>query len=171
MALQAARTPPFFTMGTPARRMIVDSLRRTWPSSTWVRLSLLVVRTGLYSPPVSVCPAVWPISQRFVKRVIFLLAANVIILGAEYHCYCSDVTCSFPVSGTFTEAQRVVFEAVHDAQRAVMNAMKPGVSWARMHELAEATILKALINGGVLIGKVDDMVAVNLGELSVTLYL
>lgn len=99
------------------------------------------------------------------------LAASVCILGAEYHCYCSDVTCSFPVSGTFTETQRVVFEAVHEAQRAVMNAMKPGVSWARMHELAEATILKALINGGILIGKVDDMLAVNLGKLYVNMYL
>ena len=29
--------------------------------------------------------------------------------GAEYCCYCSDVTCSWPVNGKFTEAQKVGF--------------------------------------------------------------
>ena len=29
-------------------------------------------------------------------------------MGAEYHCYCSDITCSYPVNGRFTPEQRVV---------------------------------------------------------------
>jgi len=38
-------------------------------------------------------------------------------MGAEYHCYCSDITCSYPVNGRFTPEQRTVYEAVLEAQR------------------------------------------------------
>ena len=30
-------------------------------------------------------------------------------MGAEYHCYCSDITCSFPANGRFTAEQREVY--------------------------------------------------------------
>ncbi|GBG61243.1 hypothetical protein CBR_g19775 [Chara braunii] len=55
------------------------------------------------------------------------------------------------------------FQGVLAAQRAVMNAMKPGVSWVHMHRLAERTILKALKDGGVLQGSVDEMMDQHLG--------
>ena len=78
-------------------------------------------------------------------------------MGAEYHCYASDITCSFPIvdaakggGGGFTAAQRLVYEAVLDAQRAVLGALRPGASYADLHELAEAAILCALLAGGVL---------------------
>ena len=47
-------------------------------------------------------------------------------MGAEYHCYCSDITCSYPIRGTFDATQRWVYCAVLDAQREVMSRMKPG---------------------------------------------
>jgi methionine aminopeptidase len=37
-------------------------------------------------------------------------------MGAEYNCYASDITCSFPVSDSFSANQRVVYEAVLGAQ-------------------------------------------------------
>jgi Xaa-Pro dipeptidase len=33
-------------------------------------------------------------------------------MGAEYHNYVSDITCSFPVSGKFTADQRVIFTSL-----------------------------------------------------------
>ena len=48
-------------------------------------------------------------------------------MGAEYHCYTSDITCSYPVNGKFTENQRMVYSAVLDAQRQILAVMKPGV--------------------------------------------
>ena len=54
-------------------------------------------------------------------------------MGAEYRCYCSDITCSYPVNGTFTEDQKMVYNAVLDAQKNIFAAMKPGCSWPDMH--------------------------------------
>lgn len=58
-----------------------------------------------------------------------LLAGDMCLfdMGAEYHCYCADITCSFPANGKFTEDQKIVYNAVLKAQRAVEAAMKPGV--------------------------------------------
>ena len=47
-------------------------------------------------------------------------------MGAEYHCYCSDITISFPVNGKFTPDQRIIYEAVLKANLAVQSEAKPG---------------------------------------------
>ncbi|KAJ1454905.1 peptidase M24, structural domain-containing protein [Pelagophyceae sp. CCMP2097] len=86
-------------------------------------------------------------------------------MGAEYHCYASDITCSFPVRGTFDADQRMVYEGVLAAQKNVLGAMKPGASWADMHLLAEKTILDHLVSGGVLVGAIDDLVAAGIGAV------
>ena len=86
-------------------------------------------------------------------------------MGGEYHCYCSDVTCSFPVDGHFSADQRLVYEAVLSASRAVLSAMKPGVSWLDMHRLAERRILEALLAGGVLQGSLEELEAAHVGAL------
>lgn len=57
-------------------------------------------------------------------------------MGGEYYCFSSDITCSFPANGKFTEDQRAIYEAVLRSSRAVMSAMKPGEggaggSWGR----------------------------------------
>ena len=57
-------------------------------------------------------------------------------MGCEYHCYCSDITCSFPASGQWSEDQRAAYTAVMEAVGAVEKAMKPGVVWSDMHYLA-----------------------------------
>lgn len=85
-------------------------------------------------------------------------------MGAEFHCYGSDITVTYPASGTFTVDQRLVYEAVFAAQTAVMDAMKPGVAWPDMHFLAQRTLLQRLRDGGMLRGDVDDMMRVNLGS-------
>jgi len=47
-------------------------------------------------------------------------------MGAEYYGYASDITCSFPANGKFTEDQKNVYNAVLKANRAVFSAIKPG---------------------------------------------
>lgn len=89
-------------------------------------------------------------------------------MGAEYHRYASDVTCSFPADGSFTADQRAVYETVLEAQWAVMKAMKPGVSWLDMHELAYRIICERLRDVvGVLrkTASVDEMMKANVASL------
>ena len=47
-------------------------------------------------------------------------------MGGEYCCYASDIACSFPCNGKFTEDQKTIYCAVLKANRAVMAAAKPG---------------------------------------------
>jgi len=86
-------------------------------------------------------------------------------MGSEYYCYSSDITCSFPANGKFTDDQKIIYEAVLKASRAVMDAVKPGVSWVDMHLLAEKTQLEELIKHGLLKGDIDEMMDSRLGAI------
>lgn len=66
--------------------------------------------------------------------------------------YVSDITCSFPRSGAFSADQRIIYSGVLEAQRAVFDMMRPGVSWPACHKAAEAKIIEALTLAGVLVG-------------------
>lgn len=83
-------------------------------------------------------------------------------MGAEYHCYTADVTCTYPVSGVFTEPQRVVYEAVWEAVLAVERTIRPGINYKDMHRLAQRTLLTEMCKAGLLSGNVDDMMQANL---------
>ena len=59
-------------------------------------------------------------------RYILFIDLSLFDMGCEYYCYGSDVTCSFPVNGHFTDDQKMVYEAVLAASRAVMDNTKEG---------------------------------------------
>uniref|UniRef100_H2ZPY4 Xaa-Pro dipeptidase n=1 Tax=Ciona savignyi TaxID=51511 RepID=H2ZPY4_CIOSA len=40
-------------------------------------------------------------------------------MGGEYYCYASDITCSYPVNGKFTDDQKAIYNAVLKSNRAV----------------------------------------------------
>ena len=74
--------------------------------------------------------------------------------------YVSDVTSTVPVSGTFEEDQKNIYNIVLEANQEVQKNAKPGVSWTDMHLLAEKVILTGLQKLGLLDpkAKVEDMV-------------
>ena len=78
-------------------------------------------------------------------------------MGAEYYCYASDITCTFPSNGKFTPQQKVAYEATLRANRAVLDAIQPGVSWVEMHLLADRIILEDLTKAGILKGDINEM--------------
>eukprot|EP00730_Choanoeca_flexa_P018336 TRINITY_DN8908_c0_g1_i1.p2 TRINITY_DN8908_c0_g1~~TRINITY_DN8908_c0_g1_i1.p2 ORF type:complete len:235 (+),score=62.90 TRINITY_DN8908_c0_g1_i1:908-1612(+) len=80
-------------------------------------------------------------------------------MGAEYNCYCSDITCSYPMNGKFSPDQKTIYEGVLRAVTAVEACLKPGISWPDMHQLALEEITKTLIQLGVLKGDVKAIVA------------
>ncbi|MBL4771317.1 MAG: aminopeptidase P N-terminal domain-containing protein [Planctomycetes bacterium] len=72
--------------------------------------------------------------------------------GAEYQCYASDVTRTFPVSGTFSEPQRALYEVVLKAQEAAIAAVKPGVPTDQIHEVSLNGLVDGLIELGLIEG-------------------
>lgn len=86
-------------------------------------------------------------------------------MGCSAYGYKSDVTTTFPVNGRFTAKQRGIYEAVLEANRAVLSAAKPGVDWTDMHLLADKVILTRLADIGIVQGDIDEMVAKRLGSV------
>ncbi len=64
--------------------------------------------------------------------------------------YTADVTRTLPVSGTFSEPQRRVYEAVLAAQEAGIAAAQPGASFADVHKASIAVIAEHLDAWGLL---------------------
>ena len=71
-------------------------------------------------------------------------------MGFRIGGYCSDVTSTVPINGKFTERQKVIYDAVLNANREVMKNLKAGVSWTDMHIIAERVILAKLQEVGIL---------------------
>lgn len=84
-------------------------------------------------------------------------------MGSEYECYGADITTSFPEGGKFTPKQRIIYDAVWAAVKAVEDRIRPGINWRDMQTLSYRIILTHLRDAGLLIGDIDEMMAVNLG--------
>lgn len=71
--------------------------------------------------------------------------------------WASDITRTWPVSGTFSASQRAMYEVVLRAQVACVDAVRPGASYRAIHDLAKRTLVEGLVALGVLRGSVDGL--------------
>ena len=60
--------------------------------------------------------------------------------GARMNHYSADIQRTVPVDGRFTDHQRRVYQGVLDVQKAVIAAVRPGVTWQELHDLAVARL-------------------------------
>jgi len=86
-------------------------------------------------------------------------------MGGEYYCYTSDITCSFPANGKFTEKQKGIYNAVLKSSRAVLDSVKPGISWKDMHLLADRVQLEEMKKLGIIHGDIEAMMEARLGAI------
>jgi Xaa-Pro aminopeptidase len=75
--------------------------------------------------------------------------------GAEFECYASDITRTFPVGGRYSPEQRALYDIVLDAQLAAIEEVRPGRSFDAYHEAAVRVITKGLCRLGLLAGSVE----------------
>jgi Xaa-Pro aminopeptidase len=75
--------------------------------------------------------------------------------GAEYACYASDITRTFPVNGRFSPEQRALYDIVLAAQTAAIDEVRPGRSFDAYHEAAVRVITRGLIRIGLLEGSLE----------------
>lgn len=78
--------------------------------------------------------------------------------GCELEGYASDITRTFPVSGTFSAAQRDCYEWVLSAQEAALKALKPNAPFTAYHEAAVRVLGEAMISLKLLKGPVDRVI-------------
>lgn len=71
-------------------------------------------------------------------------------LGAQYGYYSADISRTFPVSGRFTERQRVFYDLVLKAHDAVLDMLKPGVPFTRINEVVHEIYAKELKSLGLI---------------------
>ncbi|KAL0586410.1 hypothetical protein ABG067_004023 [Albugo candida] len=79
-------------------------------------------------------------------------------MGAELHGYVSDITCTFPINGTFTPDQKFIYEAVLKAHDTVIEAIKPGTSYIGLHLLSHRVLTQVFLEHGFFRnGTVDEL--------------
>ncbi len=78
--------------------------------------------------------------------------------GAEYERYSGDVTRTFPANGTFTEAQREIYQLVLDAHNAIIDAIRPGVSIDEPHQKSIELLTESMLSLGLLKGKTKKLI-------------
>jgi Xaa-Pro aminopeptidase len=78
--------------------------------------------------------------------------------GCEIDCYASDITRTFPVSGTFSPEQKAIYELVLKSQEAAFAAIGPGKHWNQAHEATVQVITAGLVELGLLQGDVGELI-------------
>jgi Xaa-Pro aminopeptidase len=74
--------------------------------------------------------------------------------GCELGYYASDVTRTFPVNGRFTPEQRALYDVVLDAQLEAIAAIKPGIPYTDVHDVAVRVLTEGLCRYGLIEGPV-----------------
>jgi Xaa-Pro aminopeptidase len=78
--------------------------------------------------------------------------------GAEYDCYASDLSRTFPVNGRFSAAQKALYEVVLAAQAAAIKQVRPGNHWNAPHVAAVRVLTRGLVKLGILKGKPAELI-------------
>jgi Xaa-Pro aminopeptidase len=79
--------------------------------------------------------------------------------GGEVEGYTADVTRTFPVSGSFTKAQRALYQVVLSAQKRAIAEVRPGITVDGLHDQVVRWLTEGLLELGLLKGSADERVA------------
>ena len=79
--------------------------------------------------------------------------------GCEFEYYTADVTRTWPVNGSFSPAQRELYEAVLKAEELTIQSVKPGVKFSELQNTAARSLTESLVKLGILEGDVEELLA------------
>lgn len=96
----------------------------------------------------------------YVKNNATIQANDLVLVdaGCEIDYVSADITRTFPASGKFTEPGLSVYRWVLRAQEAAISAIKPGATYAQVHEAGLEVLCRGLKAMGVLKGSVKSIV-------------
>lgn len=78
--------------------------------------------------------------------------------GCEYHFYAGDITRSFPASGTFTAAQRDLYQAVLEVQIQAIDDLQVGIDSVTWRKRTEERLTEKMLDLGLLKGSLEQLV-------------
>ena len=70
--------------------------------------------------------------------------------GCAWQCYASDITRTFPLSGTWSKEAKAIYDLVERMQEACVNRLAPGVRYLDLHILAHQIAIDGLLSLGIL---------------------
>ena len=77
--------------------------------------------------------------------------------GAEFSCYASDISRTFPVNGKFSPEQKALYEIVLSAQESAFEKCAAGLGWNEPHDAAVTVIAQGLLDEGLLRGSLEQV--------------
>ena len=92
-------------------------------------------------------------NQRLKKGELILIDA-----GCEYKYYASDITRTIPVDGTYSPAQKKLYNMVLKTQLQIIKMIKPGVKRSELQQKAVKLLSKGMINFGILKGPLNKVI-------------
>ncbi|WP_258110443.1 aminopeptidase P family protein [Alicyclobacillus sp. SP_1] len=69
-------------------------------------------------------------------------------LGAACRYYSADISRTFPVNGKFSALQKQYYQLVLDTEEAVIAAVRPGVTWKELNDIAKSSLAKGMMKLG-----------------------
>lgn len=79
--------------------------------------------------------------------------------GTEHGFYATDITRTLPVSGKYSEKQKVIYEIVRKTHEAIINAVRPGVTFKQLDNLFYQMTIDGLIEKGIITGNRDEIIS------------
>ncbi len=77
--------------------------------------------------------------------------------GGELSGYAADITRTFPINGKFTAPQKALYQLVLDTKTQVIAAIKPGITFAKLNEIANECLTKGLFDLAILSGDLTEL--------------
>jgi Xaa-Pro aminopeptidase len=98
--------------------------------------------------------------MHYVDNAAKMRSGDLVLIdaGCELEHYASDVTRTFPVSGSYTVEQRALYELVLAAQLAAIEVIKPGRHWNEPHDASVRVVTAGLVKLGLLKGGVAGLI-------------
>ena len=78
--------------------------------------------------------------------------------GCQYQYYCCDVTRTFPVSKTFSQQQKDIYQVVFQAQKNALSVAVAGSSLEKIHRTTIESLTQGLIDLGLLQSSLDQAI-------------
>lgn len=79
--------------------------------------------------------------------------------GGEFGNYAADVTRTFPINGSFSAEQKLIYDLVLRAQKAGIDCVRPGSLWGDIQRAVVNVLTSGLVDLGILRGNVDELIA------------